>query len=519
MPTRSTLRNLICGALLAAAPLAAAANPPSAASGASTATAAAPRFSPEAATEAYLARLSPAARARSDAYFEGGYWLQLGGFLYGLAAAWLLLASGLAVRLRDLLERLTRSAFLRALLFGACYVLLIYLLTYPLTLYSDFFREHRYGLANQGFGPWMGDQTIGLALAASIGGVAIAVLHAVLRRAPRTWWIWGSGLAVAFLVVGAFVAPVWIEPLFNEITPLANPAVRDPILRLARANGIPAENVLVQDASKQSKRVSAHVTGLFGTLRIELNDNLLRRASPRTIEAVMGHEMGHYVLHHIPKSVLSFGLLIAVGFAFLARTAGGALARLGPRHRLRGLTDLAALPLLVALLSIYAFAVTPIANTLVRTDEGEADLFGLNAARQPDGEAEAALLLGEYRKLRPGPLEEWIFFDHPSGYHRILTAMRWKAEHLGDCDIAATAGNPMPAALPGETVTSAGAVSPEDQGCVVVARTFTRMTRSLRSATARKGGAASRGSVSRASRACRTKAGDMCPGRRKMTPV
>jgi STE24 endopeptidase len=236
------------------------------------------------------------------------------------------------------------------------------------------------------------------------------------------------------------VAPVWIEPLFNKITELRDPAVRDPILRLARANGIPASHVYVQDASRQSKRVSAHVTGLLGTLRIELNDNLLRRAQPPAIEAVMGHEMGHYVLHHVPKSIVHLSLVLAVGLALISRAFARAVAHHGPRWSLRDLADPAGLPLLAAIFSVYLFAVTPVVNTLIRTDEAEADLFGLNASRQPDGMAEAALMLAEYRKLRPGPLEEWIFYDHPSGYDRILMAMRWKAEHLGDCDLPAGGG-------------------------------------------------------------------------------
>jgi STE24 endopeptidase len=95
----------------------------------------------------------------------------------------------------------------------------------------------------------------------------------------------------------------------------------------------------------------------------------------------------------------------------------------------RGIDDVAGLPLLAALFSIFFFVMTPLNNTAIRVNEAEADLFGLNAAREPDGFAETALLLGEYRKLRPGPVEEWIFFDHPSGYERILMAMRWKAEN------------------------------------------------------------------------------------------
>jgi len=84
------------------------------------------------------------------------------------------------------------------------------------------------------------------------------------------------------------------------------------------------------------------------------------------------------------------------------------------------------------LFSVYFFVLTPVVNTVIRTDEAEADIFGLNTSRQPDGMAEAALQLGEYRKLHPGPVEEFVFFDHPSGYNRILMAMRWKAEHLDD---------------------------------------------------------------------------------------
>ena len=222
------------------------------------------------------------------------------------------------------------------------------------------------------------------------------------------------------------------RPVINTMTELENPVVRDPILSLARANGIPASHVYVQDASKQTKRVSAHVTGLGRTLRIELNDNLLRRTSLPGIEAVMGHEMGHYVLDHVYKGVLTFGVLIFLGFACVRWAFLAALSRWGPQWGLSGLADLAALPLLAAVFSVYFFVMTPIFNTAIRTDEAEADIFGLNASRQPDGMAEAALQLGEYRKLHPGPIEEFVFFDHPSGYHRILMAMRWKAEHLDE---------------------------------------------------------------------------------------
>jgi STE24 endopeptidase len=226
------------------------------------------------------------------------------------------------------------------------------------------------------------------------------------------------------------IAPVFIAPLFNKYTRLEDPAIRDPILSMARANGIAAKDVFVQDASRQTTRVSAFVTGFLNTERIVLNDNLLKRCSVAEIEAVMGHEMGHYIMHHIAKDLLFLGIVIVIGFAFLRRGSEWALGRWGDKWGAQTVGDLAALPLLVLLVLIYLFVLTPINNTYSRVQEYEADIFGLNAARQPDAEAEVDLKLGEYRKLDPGPIEEFLFYDHPSGRRRIYAAMRWKAEHL-----------------------------------------------------------------------------------------
>ncbi len=391
-----------------------------------------PGFDPQAATEAYLATLSPEKRARSDAYFEGGYWITLWSFLYGLGVAWLLLGTRLSARMRDLAERIMPFRWLQAWFYALQYILVTAVLSFPLAVYIDYLREHQYGLATQTFGPWLGDQLKGLAIGLVLGGLALAALYAVVRRAPQTWWIWGAVVALLFLALGVALGPVFIDPIFNKYTELTDPTLRGPILSLARANGIPSEHVYVFDASRQTNKVSANVSGLFGTTRIALNDNLLRRASVPAVKAVMGHEMGHYVLHHVNKSLLFFGVVLVVGFAFLRWGFDRAVARWGARWGVHGIADPAGLPLLAALFSLYAFVLTPVINTHIRTEEAEADIFGLNAAREPDGMAEAAMQLSEYRKLSPGPVEEWIFYDHPSGRNRILMAMRWKAEHLGN---------------------------------------------------------------------------------------
>jgi STE24 endopeptidase len=227
------------------------------------------------------------------------------------------------------------------------------------------------------------------------------------------------------------IGPVYIAPLFfNKYTILIDTKVVDPILRMARANGIAADKVYEMDASKQSKRVSANVSGFLGTMRITLNDNLLNRCSLPEIEAVMGHEMGHYVMNHVLKMILFFGIIVVAGFALLRWGIERLLAKYGARWRITSVGDVAVTPIAVFVFSVYLFVLTPFTNSFIRMQEFEADMFGLNAARQPDGMAEAALKLGEYRKMEPGPVEEWIFFDHPSGATRIRTAMRWKAEDL-----------------------------------------------------------------------------------------
>jgi len=235
---------------------------------------------------------------------------------------------------------------------------------------------------------------------------------------------------VVFFILVIGIAPVFIQPLFNTIKPLHDLRITDPILSMARANGIPARDVYQIDASRQTTRISANVSGFGATTRITLNDNLLRRGSPEEIHAVMGHEMGHYVMHHIPLQILQLSILVVLSFAFAYWAVGRLLRWRGARWGIREVADPAVLPLAVLIFSILAFVLTPVTNTIVRTQETEADTFGLNAARQPDGFAQAALQLSEYRKMRPGPVEEFLFYDHPSGYERIHAAMVWKAENL-----------------------------------------------------------------------------------------
>jgi STE24 endopeptidase len=391
---------------------------------------ASPNFNADTATDAYLALIPADAKARSDAYFEGGYWMILWDFLYNAVVLLLVLNLGWSAGMRNLAERITRFKPLQTLIYWAEYLLLTTILVFPLTVYEDYFREHKYGLATQTFGPWLGDQLKGLLVGLVLGGVLAMALFGIVRRLQRTWWIWGSLVTIVFLAVVVVIEPVYLAPIFNTTKKLDDPRITQPILRLARANGIPARDVYEIDASKQTTRMSANVSGLGSTMRITMNDNLLRRGSPEEIQAIMGHEMGHYVLGHIYSGVFFISVLVVILFAGLCLALEWSRARWGEKWQIRGIGDTAILPLVILLVSVFGFVLTPVSNTFIRTQEHEADMYGLNASRQPDGMAQAAIHLGEYRKMSPGTLEEWVFFDHPSGRHRIHDAMVWKAENL-----------------------------------------------------------------------------------------
>ncbi len=396
----------------------------------SLASAATGGFDPEIATRAYLDMLEGAAREQSDAYFEGGYWLILWGALVAIASDWILLHFRLSAKLRDFAERIAKRRWLVPALYAVPYVIVSTLILAPWSIYTGYIREKQYNLMNLSFAEWLGEQAIGLLIGIIVLSLFLLVIFAVIRRAPRKWWLFGAGAATLFLLIGVALAPVFISPLFNDYRPMAEGPLRERILAMAEANDVPADTIYVFDQSKQHDRISANVSGLFGTMRISLNDNLLERTSPEEVESVMGHEMGHYVLNHVWILVIVMSGIVALGLWLAARLAPPILARYGERWGVRAIEDPAVVPLLSIIVTVYFLAMTPVTNSLIRWNEDQADIFGLNAAQRPDGFARVAMRLSQYRKIEPSALEEFIFFDHPSGRTRVRMAMDWKAKNV-----------------------------------------------------------------------------------------
>jgi STE24 endopeptidase len=386
----------------------------------------------EAATQAYLDRLPPEVVRRANDYFEGGYWLILWNFLLGLAIAAILLAGRRSRRLSDWAHRTVRWPFAGDALYAAAYWLAGWVLSLPLTIYQYYLRERQYGLATQTFGPWFGEQLVSLGVSLVVVAIAVPLVYRAIRAAGEKWWLAAALVVMLFQVIAQLVAPVWIDPLFNTYRAVQDGPVRTSVLAMAHANGVPVNDIYEFDASRQTTRVSANVSGFAGTAAVRLNDNLLRRTSLPEIRAVMGHELGHYVMNHVYTRMYELGLVMLAGFAFTQWAMRRALARWGARWGLGSIGDVANLPLLAAVFSVFVFVATPVFNTLIRTQEVEADRFGVDLAREPLAMAEVLLKLTEYRKPDPGPIEEWFFFDHPSTRFRIHDAMRWREAMQAD---------------------------------------------------------------------------------------
>ena len=382
----------------------------------------------DAATRAYLERIPAEQRARGDSHVTARILLRVLELAVAVAAILLLMFSGGAGRLRDRLERFTRRRWLQDLLLGTGVLALLFLVTLPLATYAQFVRPRLSGLSAASFPHWLGEATLRWAVDSVFYVAGIVAIMAMIRLRPQRWPL--HAVAVYFALYGLFilVSPVAIEPLFNRYDPLPPGPAREAILSLARANGVPAEDVYVRDASRQGRVPNANVAGLGRTARIVLDDTTMANATSSMFRLVMAHEIGHYALGHASKEWISTTLVWAAGFAFIAWGMRRLQRRFGDRWGVRDQGNAAAIPVFWLLFLLFGFLALPVLNTVHRVFEREADLYGLNASREPHGLAEFMVQVSDAVKFEPSALEEIVFHTHPSPVSRVRAAMRWRAE-------------------------------------------------------------------------------------------
>uniref|UniRef100_UPI00286A472F M48 family metalloprotease n=1 Tax=Phenylobacterium sp. TaxID=1871053 RepID=UPI00286A472F len=370
------------------------------------------------------------AHAKATAYTQGGHWLLLWGGLVAVAVAWLVLKSGVLVRLRERLEARNARPWLVVVAVVAADSVIETVLALPWNIYEDWWRELRYGLTSQAFGGWLGEFMLVGAISTVFVVLLVAGLYALMRRAPRTWWAWGGGLVALFFVMIMVLAPVFIMPLLNNYKEAPPGPIREAIVEMAKANGVPSDKIYIYDGSRQSNRYTANVAGLFGTARIAMSDVMFKKgADLAEVRGVVGHEMGHYVHNHPLWMAGAYGILALAGL-FLVDRLFPLVLRLTGAKGIQGLSDPAGFPVIGIILALLALFATPLFVSITRLGEVDADRYSLRQVNEPDGLAKALVKTIEYRAATPSKLEETLFYTHPAVGNRVRMAMDWKAAQM-----------------------------------------------------------------------------------------
>ena len=374
-----------------------------------------------AATQEWMDTLSAQELALARDYTTGNHWLILWGLVVTAIVTWFIVRSGILDRISAKMDK--RSWALRAMAVAAIFLLVDTLVSLPWAIFTDWWRETEYGRTSQPLADFLGQGAIGLVINLILGSLFLLGVYALIRKAGQLWWAWSGALVAAAISFMLLVSPVLIEPLFNDYQPVPEGEVRDAVLDLAAEAGVPEDRVFMFDGSRQSNNFTANVSGVGGSARIAISDVAMDQASLDEVKAVTGHEIGHYVLGHIWRTIGVLSIL-AVGIFWLTAKLYPWFARKFGTDA--PLEDIRSLPVFMFVLGLLFTLAQPIINTMVRSGEREADAYSLATVGLPDALSGALIKTAEYRYPLAGDLEETIFYTHPTVQNRIRSAMEWK---------------------------------------------------------------------------------------------
>jgi Zn-dependent protease with chaperone function len=375
----------------------------------------------------------PEPSEKAMARYRSGVALWLIDTAWGFILPAAILLTGFSSRMRTWAARVSRKRVLTIAIYFAIFSIVTFVIDLPRAYYEEFVREHAYGLSNQTLSKWFGDSLKSLAVGVVMGALFLWVPYLLLKKSPRRWWLYTAMASVPFLCLTMLIAPVWIDPLFNTFGPMKNKALETKILQLADRAGIEGGRVYEVDKSTDTNTLNAYVAGVGGTKRIVLWDTIIARLDEPQLLFVMGHEMGHYVLHHIWKELAIFSVMIALLLYAVHRLAGAVIARQHVRFGFTELSDVASLPLIMLLFSLAFFVVSPLALGITRHFEHEADRFGLEITRANRPAALSFVRLQEDNLANPRP--HWLVrlfrASHPTLAERIEFANTYRPWETG----------------------------------------------------------------------------------------
>jgi STE24 endopeptidase len=371
------------------------------------------------------------------AYHRSGNLLWALATFWGLLVPAALLFTGASARLQSWAEQLGRKRWRALAVFLTAYVLLTFALDLPLSYYSSYLRPHAYGLSDQAFGKWAGDQLKGLALGLIATLLFVPGTLWFIRKSPQRWWIWTSMAAIPIAFLLLMLGPVFIAPLFNDFGPMKDPTLEAEILALAERAGIEGSRVFEVEKSVDTKTVNAYVTGFLATKRIVLWDTIIARLERRELLVVMGHEMGHYVLGHVARSMLVVAVSIPASLWLFHTLAQRMIARFGRRFGFSSFDQIAALPLFVLLIGLFGLVAAPLLNLWTRHQEHESDRFALEITHDNLGCAAAFAKLQQSNLGVPRP--SWFYVvwraSHPTLGDRIDFCNQYRPWETGEPEV------------------------------------------------------------------------------------
>lgn len=358
----------------------------------------------------------PEASQEAMSFYRSGNLLWILNQAWGFIVPLLFLVTGFSGRLRTFAAKIGKNWYGTIAVYLVLFIALVQLLDFPLDYYGGFVRQHAYGLSTQSLAGWMRNWTVSLALGLVFALAFVWIFYWLIKKSPRRWWIYGSCVAIAITLFVAFIQPMWIDPLYNTYGPMKNKELEAKILALASKAGIQNGRIYEVNKSAETKSMNAYVIGIGKSNRIVLWDTIIAGMTTDELLFVMGHEMGHYVLHHVWWLLGFASIVIFVMFYFLYKSVYYLTNRYRNRFGFNSISDIASVPLFVLLMAVFSFFLAPLANWDSRMFERNADTFGIEITQNNTAAGEAFLVLqkNDFVNPRPGPLYVFWRCSHPT---------------------------------------------------------------------------------------------------------